>query len=64
LHFLHHAEGGDVERGAFRRDLREALMLGVVEEGDGARALRDAGGLVVGRKDDAAAEAGKLPLAS
>jgi hypothetical protein len=44
-----------MERGTFGGDMRETLMLAVIEEADGPRALRDAGGLVVGGEDDAAA---------
>jgi hypothetical protein len=39
----------EVEGGALRRHLHEALVLGVVEEADGGAALGDARGLVVGR---------------
>jgi len=51
-----HAECIEVDRGALRRGLLEALVLGIVEEAERAGALGDARGLVERGVADGAAE--------
>ena len=50
----------DVQRGAVRGDLHDALVIDVIPEADGVGALRDAGGPVGGGPAHGAAEAAGL----